>query len=229
MSELPTKPQRSTLSRVPAYLPTDPEFKGRLMDEYKMLQDKIDKIGGFRSTIKGWSVTIVIAAAAATASSSSLLTVLMISVGLGVMLTFFCKFEYDQVKLSRLFGDRARKLEETFNSLDRVGSASKLLIPVPFTAHEIVQAGYKQKLLHAQAARRVGNSIAGKVKNLYERWRERWPVLKQSDVRFYIALISLAFLLLLGPRYKSVYGHFKKFVDKPHHSERAPRSGESLC
>ena len=33
-----------------------------MIDEYKILQDKIDKIGGFRFTIKGWSVTAVIAA-----------------------------------------------------------------------------------------------------------------------------------------------------------------------
>jgi len=40
------------------------DFKQRLTDEYKILQDKIDKIGGFRFTIKGWSVTAVIAASA---------------------------------------------------------------------------------------------------------------------------------------------------------------------
>jgi hypothetical protein len=36
-----------------------------MMDEYKILQDKIDKIGGFRFTVKGWSVTITTAALAA--------------------------------------------------------------------------------------------------------------------------------------------------------------------
>lgn len=52
------------------FLPTERPFKEdkfrrRLTDEYKLLQDKIDKIGGFRFTIKGWSVTAVIAASAA--------------------------------------------------------------------------------------------------------------------------------------------------------------------
>jgi len=36
-------------------------FVDRLMDEYKILQDKIDKIGAFRFTIKGWSITVIIA------------------------------------------------------------------------------------------------------------------------------------------------------------------------
>lgn len=48
------------------------DFKARLIDEYKILQDKIDKIGGFRFTIKGWSVTAVIAASAASTTAQRL-------------------------------------------------------------------------------------------------------------------------------------------------------------
>jgi hypothetical protein len=40
----------------------DEQFVNRLADEYKILQDKIDKIGAFRFTIKGWSITVIIAA-----------------------------------------------------------------------------------------------------------------------------------------------------------------------
>ena len=36
-----------------------------LSDEYKILQDKIDKIGAFRFTIKGWSVTVIAVSVAA--------------------------------------------------------------------------------------------------------------------------------------------------------------------
>jgi hypothetical protein len=228
MTALPTNPRPGS-RRGPVLAPSTDEFKGRIIDEYKMLQDKIDKIGGFRSTIKGWSVTIVIAAAAATSSTSRLLTVLMISIGLAVMLSFFCKFEYDQVKLSRLFGERARKLEDTFRSFDRGSGTTRLLTPIPFTANEIVQEGYKQRLLEEQAARRLGNSILDKVKHFWGKWKAQWPVLKQSDIRFYTVLIALAFLLMLVPRYKSVYEHLKQLVEKPHHSDPAPMSGGSPC
>lgn len=34
----------------------------RLTDEYKIVQDKIDKIGGFRFQVKGWAITIVVGA-----------------------------------------------------------------------------------------------------------------------------------------------------------------------
>jgi hypothetical protein len=53
----------------PAFEPDD--FKKRLTDEYKILQDKIDKIGSFRFTIKGWSVSAVLAASAAAGSATT--------------------------------------------------------------------------------------------------------------------------------------------------------------
>ena len=166
--------------RVTLLAPSDDEFKKRMMDEYKILQDKIDKIGGFRSTIKGWSVTIVIAAAAATSSNSNLLTVFMISAGVAVMLMFFCKFEYDQVKLSRLFGDRAIVLEETFRSLDRFGQKANLRTQIPFMAHEIVRASMRQKWADDENARKFGDSLRGRAKNNWAKWKSRWPVVKQS-------------------------------------------------
>jgi len=33
----------------------------QLSNEYKILQDKIDKIGAFKFTIRGWSLTLVVA------------------------------------------------------------------------------------------------------------------------------------------------------------------------
>ena len=90
------------------------EFKKRLTDEYKILQDKIDKIGAFRFTIKGWSVTAVVAASAAGAASKSLSTVLTLSGGLIVMLIFFFFLEYEQVLLSRLYAARAGSIEDAF-------------------------------------------------------------------------------------------------------------------
>lgn len=97
-----------------------------------MLQDKIDKIGAFRFTIKGWSVTAVIAASAASGGARSLVTVLTISIGLAVMLIFFFTMEVEHVRLSNLFGDRARRLENAFIRVDRKRRhASRLPFPVP--------------------------------------------------------------------------------------------------
>jgi len=39
----------------------DKEFKDRCWDEYRILQEKIDKIGDFRFRVKGWSVSIIVA------------------------------------------------------------------------------------------------------------------------------------------------------------------------
>ena len=44
---------------------SDGAYRGRLAEEYKILQEKMDKIGGFRITIKGWSATAVGAITAA--------------------------------------------------------------------------------------------------------------------------------------------------------------------
>lgn len=117
------------------------DFKSRLLDEYKILQDKIDKIGAFRFTIKGWSVTAVIAAPLAT-SSKGLATTLIISVGLVLMLIFFFLLEYEQVMLSRLFGNRAGRLEDAFRGISRgKGEQVQRALPVPYTAHELVLSG----------------------------------------------------------------------------------------
>jgi hypothetical protein len=183
----------------------EPEFRRRLADEYKILQDKMDKIGGFRFTIKGWSVTAVIAASAAGTASKSLLTATAISVGLAIMLVFFYKFELEQVKLSRLFGDRVRKLEETFRVLDRnKGTTESAPILVPYIAHEIGLAKYKQRLLSEEASRRPFRTTES-----WGHWLKRWHVFKQADVGFYLVLIALSFCPLL-PRYQTIYSHFKQ-------------------
>jgi len=159
------------------------------MREYKILQVKMDKIGGFRFTIKGWSVTAVIAASAAGSTSKSLLTVMTISVGLAVMLWFFFWFELEQVKLSRLFGDRVRKLEEAFRILDRnKGATASAPILVPYTGHEIGLAKYKRRLLAEQASRRPFQMT-----ELWGRWVTGWRVFKQAHIYFYLMLIALSF------------------------------------
>ncbi len=138
-------------------LSTD-EFKRRLFDEYKILQDKIDKIGGFRFTIKGWSVTALIAASAAGTAAKSFSIALTITVGLLLMLGFFFKFEVEQVRLSRTFGRRARKLENEFIRIDAPKKLGRPAIPVPFTASEILGGAQR-------------NSQGGQSESRKERWR----------------------------------------------------------
>jgi hypothetical protein len=81
-----------------------------LRDEYKILQDKIDKIGAFRFTIKGWSVTAVVGGLIA-GSSTSNGSPRVIGLILDLCLVFFFLFEREQVVLSRRFGKRARQIE----------------------------------------------------------------------------------------------------------------------
>lgn len=92
-----------------------------LSDEYKILQDKIDKIGGFRFTIKGWSITLVVAALFAGSATSTIPLWLLA----GVLLLFIFMFysvERKQANLSRRFGQRCRKIEHVVSKLLRYSS-----------------------------------------------------------------------------------------------------------
>jgi hypothetical protein len=187
-----------------------------MSDEYKILQDKIDKIGGFGFTIKGWSVTAVIAATAAGSTANRLLTVAMVSLGLAVMLIFFFRFELRQVRLSRLFGERARKLENTFKLIDRGdGRTKRARIPVPYTAHEIILAGLERKLSGRDPRK---SSDENKLSRRSAQW---WGVARQADVLFYFVLICLAFLPLL-PRYGAIGWHWNQWVGKIQHHLAGP-------
>jgi hypothetical protein len=90
----------------------------QLSSEYKILQDKIDKIGAFRFTIKGWSVTIVVAAVVAVAANRQVPAEILF-----ILLAFVCLFawvEYTHVRLSDCFGQRAFQLESSVRYLLRV-------------------------------------------------------------------------------------------------------------
>jgi hypothetical protein len=202
---------------VPSQQPFDEaDFKRRLADEYKILQDKIDKIGGFRFTIKGWSVTAVIAASAAGSASRNPLTVTTVSLGLAFMLWFFFRFELEQVKLSRLFGDRVRALEETFRTLDRnKGTTTSAPILVPYTGHEIGQARYLQKQLAKQVSREHPMLIG-----LWRKWTGQWHIFTQADIRFYLMLIVLTFCPLLPYRHQ-IYKQVKQLWHWAHVPEPA--------
>ena len=78
--------------------PIETEFVDKLEKEYKILQDKIDKIGAFRFTIKGWSITVILAAAFTSASTAKIPTWLWLVLLLGFLVLFF-RFELQQTTL----------------------------------------------------------------------------------------------------------------------------------
>lgn len=192
------------------------DFKKRVADEYRMLQEKIDKFGAFRFTIKGWSITAVIAASAASSAANRLSTVITISSGLSVMLVFFFVMELEQVKLSRLFGDRSRRLENAFVRIDRKGrDAAKLPFPVPYTVNEIASASRGQRVLHAG---RLSQTEAPRP--FLKRLSDRWRLWRRSHFWFYFVLFFLAFAPLI-PRYDEIGAWINKWsIEKS--SVRAP-------
>jgi hypothetical protein len=158
------------------------DYQRRLSDEYRMLQDKIDKIGAFRFTIKGWSVTGVGAVSAAASAITGPQTALAVSLALVVMVTFFFLLEVEQVRLSRLFGARARTLEGIFGAIDR-GKALGLPPPVPYTAHEIAKVSYQRVLANRRQPARLRFSSSVK---------ESWEVGRSAHRWFYFVLVLLA-------------------------------------
>ena len=177
-------------------------LKERLSDEYKILQDKIDKIGSFRFTIKGWSVTAVIAASAAASTTGRLTTALTVSVGLVLMLAFFFWLKFQQVRLSWLFGDRAARVEDAFRQIDRgKGMEVHVLFRVPYTAHESALAGYRRK---SQPERYRGQNPAESTQR--SRWAERWHISRKADILFYLMFAMLAFVPLV-PHYREIVRH----------------------
>jgi len=165
------------------------ELSTRIFDEYKMLQDKMDKIGGFRFTIKGWSITAIASASVASFASTSIAkpaTTLIVSLVLGLMVLFFFVFEVEQIRLSRLYGRRAQLLEKILRDIDRGNIRS--LPRVPNTAHEIAGASYARRLA------KNGMSVFSKTNAAV---REHWRLGEPADRWFYVALLFIGFAPLL--------------------------------
>lgn len=163
------------------------DFRKRLSDEYKILQEKIDKIGAFRFTIKGWAIAIVGAVSAAAGAVNGLKIAVCISIILAMLVIFLFELEVEQIRLSRLFGERARTLEKLLSMPDpRRGSAR--LPSVPHTAHEIAKASYQRKL-----AKRKRSRIA--------HWRYSiqylWKIGRSAHRGFYSVLLILTSIPIL--------------------------------
>lgn len=81
----------------------------QLSSEYKILQDKIDKIGAFKFTIRGWSVTIVIASCIG--ATTARLPSPFLLLGLVVFVVVFGVMEHVQNGHGDTFGRRCAEIE----------------------------------------------------------------------------------------------------------------------
>lgn len=108
----------------------------RLSSEYGIVQDKIDKIGAFRFTIRGWTVTLVTGAILAVASTHLLspYAPLLLLLLLGV----FASIESKQNRNQKIFEDRAFEIEvEIRRLLQDQTKPQSTLIQSPRIAHTL--------------------------------------------------------------------------------------------
>jgi len=171
------------------------DLKKRLTDEYKILQDKMDKIGAFRFTIKGWAIAAVGAAAAAASGTKSLGAAILVSFGLGILVVFFFLFEVEQVRLSRLFGYRSGQIEQAFNEIDNKRLRQQFQSPIIGT--EIVKAKKYRKRPDRFRWWMVWRYIGEKDRPARQEWRreigEDWTVSRSAHITFYLFLLIFAF------------------------------------
>lgn len=162
--------------------PAEEQFVIRLAEEYKILQDKIDKIGAFRFTIKGWSITVIIGALFAGSATSLRLTMsLVLSAALLVLILAFFAFERQQTRLSHHFGERAISIERVISRIlrkdSRASGADDFLVLrfVPGIAHHL---------------RRRHSRSRGP--------RSLWRSLHEADIGFYFMEVVLVCAVVLG-------------------------------
>ena len=156
-----------------------------LGDEYKILQDKIDKIGAFRVTIKGWSVTATIAALVAISTSKGF-SPFVNALALDVLLAWFFWFEREKVRLEWAFNARARDLEVQFDKARRA-DGEKVLFSTPNIARALFGRKKRRDFIWFQFRSRK-----------LEKWRIRINsqirLAINSDLVFYVVLGCAAWL-----------------------------------
>jgi hypothetical protein len=158
----------------------------RLVDEYKILQDKIDKIGAFRFTIKGWSITVLIASIFAGSTTKTVPRWLW-AISLLIFLVVFFSYEKQQTDLRYRFGQRVLSIEEVLSRLLRnLAHASK---------SESVVSSFLT-LRFVPGIGRVGPRTERKSVP-----RNFWRSCKDADAVFYlvqVAVVLLAFVFWPG-------------------------------
>jgi hypothetical protein len=157
------------------------EFVDKLEGEYKILQDKIDKIGAFRFTIKGWSITVILAAAFASASTVSIPGWLWL-VSMLVFLGFFFWFEFEQIRLRHKFGQRCISIESAITRVLRTAATN--------SDNAVVRASFVKLRFVPGITNHLHKQPAGSDMGKWPRWR----AFCEADGRFYAALGVLIIL-----------------------------------
>jgi hypothetical protein len=148
----------------------------QLSQEYRILQDKIDKIGAFKFTIRGWSVTIVVASSIGAATTTLPSPLLLL--GLIVFVLLFFHMEWIQTQHRDIFGRRCAEIERLiWRSLRDNGSTSVRM--VPRIAHELAD--------ESRARRGRGNR---------SRIRRIWYNIKSHDEYVFCAVQIIAIVVL---------------------------------
>jgi len=166
----------------------------RLVEEYKILQDKIDKIGAFRFTIKGWSITIIIASIFA-GSATKAVPKWLWGISLVVFLIVFFFFEKQQTDLSHRFGQRVLAIEGVLSRLLRNlanTSNSQSVLTSFLTLHFVPGIGHHLRS-HAGRQRAPG--------------RRAWQSYVDADVWFYVIQFVAVVVFVLWPAGTSSHDH----------------------
>jgi hypothetical protein len=161
--------------------PIEAELVDKLEGEYKILQDKIDKIGAFRFTIKGWSITVILAAAFASASTSKIPPWLWL-VSMLVFLVFFFWFEFEQTRLRHKFGQRCIWIESAI---------TRVLRTVASRTGDVLARDSFVKLRFVPG---ITNHLRKRRRALNQDEWSTWRAIWEADVLFYAALVFLTLL-----------------------------------
>ena len=151
----------------------------QLTSEYKIAQDKIDKIAAFRFTIRGWTVTLLGGAIIAVASARILdhLLLILVLMLIALLLLLFGFMEARQNRMQELFEDRAYTIEVEIRHLLRRLRVS----PYPRLP--------------------VAPRIALLVKEQHTSTARRWLDRNFYTIQFIVAVVSIALLLLVKSKH----------------------------
>jgi hypothetical protein len=161
--------------------PVETEFVDKLENEYKILQDKIDKIGAFRFTIKGWSITVILAAVFASASTVNIPAWLWLASLVGFLVLFFL-FELEQTTLRHKFGQRCILIESAITRVLRTAATSS---GDTIVRREFVKLRFVPGITNHLRKRSAGSDS--------EEW-SNWRAFREADGFFYAALGLLTLL-----------------------------------
>jgi len=121
-----------------------------LLEEYKLVQSKLDSIGGFKFHVRGWSVTIISALVlAALTQSSSSHYARMFLVGLAFTLViFFHSLEEEQESVSRALRQRALRLDREIDRVRRA-SSNRGLVTAPWVVTPRMASQIRASAFHS--------------------------------------------------------------------------------